>query len=421
MAPSTLDLAARKARQTPGAGDYNALDAFKVLAASGSFSTKGNWGDSALLAHQLGSTGGGSLRGSLGGASSVAGSSVTGGSSLVGSFAESAASSSTVASRASSRFRVLERLLHEQASSPGPASYQQPPPRRPLPARRECFSTLPLHHELQASDRRKSKRKSMLALLPADRPKSPPPPPPTRGHLCGALSGGGFAGAPLGPGPYGATVGFLADRHGRLGGPHGSLRLVESKASKTDFDLLVERAAGTPGPCDYGRPTLPAGGGGKFNTSTAKTDLEWAIHRAKRLPGPGQHDQPGPRPPGGGRFNMSNSRSEIEWVVFRAAGRPGPGTYETPALDAPSGGAISKSSAKSELERIVAAAASSPGPGYHDPNVDATGRFKSGGSGKFVNSHHPVPFKGSGSSLPPGSPVNPRALRLDEQRAMAQS
>lgn len=76
----------------------------------------------------------------------------------------------------------------------------------------------------------------------------------------------------------------IADRSGRSGrssssrsGRSGnSQQPARSKGVKTDIEMMCERAAASPGPADYGRPTLPdPTGGGRFNKSMPKSDIEW--------------------------------------------------------------------------------------------------------------------------------------------------
>ena len=99
------------------------------------------------------------------------------------------------------------------------------------------------------------------------------------------------------------------------------------------IDLLMKRAAQTPGPGQYGIPELPRKDGVKFSTTNQSGDFDRLVERATRSPGPGAYDvQRGldyVEPVRTTTFPMFVPPNSLDVLVRRTSRLPGPGQYDS--------------------------------------------------------------------------------------------
>ena len=120
---------------------------------------------------------------------------------------------------------------------------------------------------------------------------------------------------------------------GRWSKPNGGR--FSTARPKTQTELLMLRAAETPGPNQYvindslTRPS--AGGAVKISDANPKSDIDWVILNSSQTPGPNQYtpDKDISGRLRGGRFSSANPKSDLEWTIHRSASTPGPNAYDT--------------------------------------------------------------------------------------------
>ena len=133
--------------------------------------------------------------------------------------------------------------------------------------------------------------------------------------------------------PSKSHVIYPSSATGRWSKPSGG-RFSTAKP-KTHTEILMLRAAETPGPNQYvinDSLTSPGTGGAVIiSDANPKSDIDWVILNSSQTPGLNEYtpDKDISTRLSGGRFSSANPKSDLDWTIHNAADTPGPNAYDT--------------------------------------------------------------------------------------------
>ena len=189
-----------------------------------------------------------------------------------------------------------------------------------------------------------------------------------------------------------------------FGSGKGGVKISDANP-KSNVDIIMRRSAETPGPNQYKADADLNSRlrGGKFSNAKPKTDTEIIMLNAARTPGPNQYKVPSTLVKSGGRFSTAKPKTETEILMLRAAETPGPNQYTLPSFGSVKGGVkISDADPLSNVDLIMLRAEETPGPNQYDMSKYSGTYNMSGGKFNLSKPKTEIELIQSRARLTPG-------------------